>query len=194
MSADFLSDKELSSLLKLAAAAIDNDDLSVEQGADLVDALDMTAEALDARRGIGDAGKPAALDMERSATVDQVKADALALDYSGRMAILRAIQDATGQVDCVSLSVQDIMDEARASLADPDDQEEEGDEGAAPLVTLEMALDVCREVSEGDWTSTYDEASWRAKRRLMERAREAAQPEESTGAEIKAAHAADLKD
>ena len=52
MSADILSDKEISALLKLAAAAIDNDDMTLEEKSDLVNTLDATAEALDARRGV----------------------------------------------------------------------------------------------------------------------------------------------
>ena len=72
MSADILSDKEMAAVMKLAAAALDApDDMSVEQRADLAEALDMTAAALDARRGVepGEpiSSKPAALDMEPAA-------------------------------------------------------------------------------------------------------------------------------
>ena len=82
------------------------------------------------------------------------------------------------------------MGEAREDLEEETD--EPGDASAAPHLSLEMAMDACGSVSEDDWSSTNSEASYRAKRRLMKAAREAAKPEESTGAEIKAAHAADI--
>jgi hypothetical protein len=75
MSADILSDKELSSLLKLAAAAIDNDDLSVEEGADLVESLDFAAKALDARRGMTD-------EPHRPALLDEKPARVIVATYS----------------------------------------------------------------------------------------------------------------
>lgn len=51
MSADIISDKELSALLKLAAAALECSGEEVE-ASELIDSLDRAAAALDARRGV----------------------------------------------------------------------------------------------------------------------------------------------
>lgn len=106
---------------------------------------------------------------------DEAKGAALALDYSGKIAVLHAIEEASGLIPCVVLSAQDVLDEAREDMEGkfgPID--EEGDEAAAEHLTVEMALDTCRSVAEDDWSDTSSEASHRAKRRLMRAARDAA--------------------
>ena len=53
MSAEITSDKEISNLLRLAAAILESPDtFDAEETAALVESLDRAAEALDARRGV----------------------------------------------------------------------------------------------------------------------------------------------
>lgn len=109
---------------------------------------------------------------EIAVPADQVRAAALALDHAGKMAVLHAIEEAAGLVPCVIISAEDILDEARDDLTGKFGPiEEDGDDTRASHLTIESALDACRSVAEDDWSDTNSEASYRAKRRLMEAAR-----------------------
>ena len=71
MSAYILSDKEISSLLKLAAAALDGQDLDVDERSDLISALDRAADALDFRRGLtGESEESACIEIKAAHAAD----------------------------------------------------------------------------------------------------------------------------
>ena len=104
----------------------------------------------------------------------EVTKAALALDWSGKRALLAALHVDLGEVEVITLSAFDILDETRETMTEETGMNcEPLDAEAAPFLTREMALDACRSVSEDDWSSTYDEASWRVRLRLEKAAREA---------------------
>lgn len=107
-----------------------------------------------------------------SPTRHNVLAAALAMDEGDRLTIIRALMESCGQVECLTLTAADVLDEARENMTTPGRWSfEEGDQEAEPFLTEDIALDACHEAAERDWTATYDQAAGDALRLLMDRAR-----------------------